>query len=114
MMMNESTNPPNLIAIDPKTIDNEFHATNCRCDDCLDWLHSHHFDQRTGDPDIDTRCPLCLPPDSTRVSQTPIIQTMTCYLCDNQPERRVTGKTTIIDNADPTTAYELECRHYAI
>lgn len=99
----------------PNAIDQEFHATECRCDDCKDWLHSHHYDTATGEPTLVLSCTLCYPPFGMHHPQHPIIRDEVCTACEGSPRRRLTGKTrTINERQDPTEAYELECGHWVI
>lgn len=84
------------------------HSVVCRCDDCIDFIHSYH-EVLTKD------CPIC-DPTIDAGPRPVIIRESPCYACEpgKRVLRRETGRTKTVDRADPTTAYELECGHWGI
>lgn len=91
-------------------IDMGDHALACHCDDCLEWLHSHHeMDGHHADD-----CPLC--EGQPLPHNPPIIDQRPCYTCKpgEGVMRELTGRHRTIMPADPTDSYELSCGHWGI
>ena len=95
------------------------HDIHCRCNECWEWLHSHHEPDHDGGygGHFDDLCPLCL---GDELPDDPIlIQHETCYECSNFDGigvlRELTGRTKVVNQRqDPTSAYEMTCGHWGI
>lgn len=94
------------------------HDIHCRCDECWEWLHSHHEPDHDGGygGHFDDLCPHCL---NEEPPHDPIlIQHEPCYECAGFDGigilRELTGRTKTVNPVDPTSAYEMTCGHWGI
>ena len=89
------------------------HELSCRCEDCTEWVHSHH-EAGGGQAEvfIDWKCAFCIPFPG-EVFPEPVIMTETCWTCNTKQE--FTGRERVIEaHRDPTATYELACGHWVI
>jgi hypothetical protein len=90
------------------------HTLTCRCEDCTEWVHSHHeaAPEYGTEAFIDWNCRLCIPFPGEADAEVHI-DTTECWECHTRQE--FTGREKIIEaHRDPTAAYELACGHWVI